>query len=483
MPRSTRRALLGAAAAAPAAACAPPLGAAGPAIGQVVSLARPTPARFGPVRLRLAIGSEGLAPLDGALQVIVTDAAAQLGMTIEREALGPLVVGSAAAGATAGAIDSNALAQRLLVAVQAGVPPDAVLLPGHLVQTARLQAMGVAQDVSALMRDLVRRFGRPPYVTEQFHVVAGNWFALPCYQRLTGHWLREPLVRAAGIDPESLGSFEALRAALVLLAQSTPGLPLWGIDAADTPDVDAWCWDVIHAWGGALADQKGERVTLETPATVEALGWLAETLRGERWGRMVPPGADAWTDAQKNAAFMTGQTAYTYTQQPLSSGSGEGGGQPARAPDARLVPVLAGPAGRPVAAGGGAAWVLPRGGETEVAEALLEATLELDRQRRLWQAGGFALPGYGAGWDEATLATLPDAANARRFRDAIAGGARASAPGNDGPQTAAAQAIAAGRLAARMLRAVLSGRAPAGVVAEAARESVQVFRDFGLPGA
>jgi multiple sugar transport system substrate-binding protein len=479
MAQKTRRALLGAATAGVAAACAPPWGAAEPAIGRAISLARPTPVRFGPVRLRLAVATEGLASLDSAIQATITEAAGQLGVAVELETVEQLANG----GAASDAVDANALAQRLLVAVQAGVPPDAVLLAGHLVQTARLQAMSVAQDVSAMMRDLVRRFGRPPYVTEQLHVVAGNWFALPYYQRLTGHWLRESPVRTAGIDPGALSSFEALRAGLATLVQATPGLAPWGIDAADTPDVDAWCWSVIHAWGGALADQKGERVTLETPATMEALSWLGETLRGDRWRRIVPPGAAAWTDVQKNAAFVAGQTAYTYTQRPLGFVSGEAGGQPGPLPDARLVPALAGPTRQPLAAGGGAAWILPRGGQTDVAEALLAAMLDLGRQRRLWQAGGFALPGYGTGWDDATLAILPDAANARRFRDAIAGGARASAPGNDGPQTAAAQAIAAGRLAARMLRAVLSGRAPAAVVAEATRESVQLFRDFGLPGA
>jgi hypothetical protein len=65
----------------------------------------------------------------------------------------------------------------------------------------------------------------------------------------------------------------------------------------------------------------------------------------------------------------------------------------------------------------------------------------------------------------------------------LTNGGFASATGNGGPETAASQAIGEARLAAGMLRAVAAGRPPADVAAEAERLAIQVFRDFGLPGA
>jgi hypothetical protein len=116
-------------------------------------------------------------------------------------------------------------------------------------------------------------------------------------------------------------------------------------------------------------------------------------------------------------------------------------------------------------------------------ERFLEAALAPEAQRRLWQAGGgFALPAYNAGWDDAALGGLPLAPAARRFHDELTSGGFASATGNAGPETAASQALGEARLGARMLRAVIAGRPAGEVVADAEQVAIQVFRDHGLPG-
>jgi hypothetical protein len=355
--------------------------------------------------------------------------------------------------------------------VQAGTPPDAVLLLGRDAQVARLQAQGLVQDVSGLMRRLRARLGGTSRVNETLHVIAGKWFAVPWYQRLVGHWARVPLPPPEGA-PEGALSYDALRLALAGLAPDAPG---WGIGGADSPDADAWCWGAIHAWGGGLADRKGERVNLDTPQTVGALAWLASTLAGAR----VHPQTGAWTDGEKNAAFGRGETAYTYTERALP-------GIDAAGPEVSYLRTLAGPVARPRAVGGGAAWLLPRGPLPGPAERFLEALLDAALQRRLWGAGGrFALPGYLGGWDDPAIAAAPWAATAARFRAELDldGDAFVSASGNGGPETGAAQAVGALRFGAGMLRAVLAGRPAAAAVAEAHGRAVALYRSFGLPGA
>jgi hypothetical protein len=417
------------------------------------------------VRLRLVIAPEGLPALDAAVDQAVAAAAAVTATAAETQSLAAFTAGAAPDWQGAAA------AHRLLAAVQAGTPPDAVLLLGRDAQVARLQEQSLVQDVSGLMRRLRARLGGTSRVNETLHVVAGKWFAVPWYQRLVGHWVRPPL---SGADPAPGGTpdYDALRLALAGPAPDAPG---WGIGGADSPDADAWCWGAIHAWGGGLADRKGERVNLDTPQTVAALEWLAATLAGAR----LHPRAGAWTDGEKNAAFGSGETAYTFTERALP-------GIDAAGPEVSYLRTLAGPAARPRAVGGGAAWLLPRGAALEATERFLEALLDVASQRRLWGAGGrFALPGYLGGWADAAIVAAPWAATAARFRAELDldGDAFVSATGNGGPETGASQAVGTLRFGAGMLRAVLAGRPAAAAVAEAHGRAVELYRGFGLPGA
>ncbi len=208
----------------------------------VVYLPAATPVRA--ARLRLVLAREGLAPLDGAVRQVVEQGARELGFTVEVQDDASFVGGGPA---PRGAPDGNAVTQRLLVAVQAGTPPDGVLLLGRQAQTMRLQGMGLVQEVSALMRAARARHGAAPEAAERVHVLAGSWFAVPFYQRLVGHFVQPEAFAEAGLDPEREGaSLIGIREALRRVARPAEGAWGWGIGPADTADVDAWCWSVIH---------------------------------------------------------------------------------------------------------------------------------------------------------------------------------------------------------------------------------------------
>ena len=68
-----------------------------------------------------------------------------------------------------------------------------------------------------------------------------------------------------------------------------------------------------------------ERVALASPETVAALEWLGATLSSAPWRDAAHPGAGTWTDAEKNAAFLSGATAYTFTERALVPANDDGG--------------------------------------------------------------------------------------------------------------------------------------------------------------
>jgi ABC-type glycerol-3-phosphate transport system substrate-binding protein len=280
-----------------------------------------------------------------------------------------------------------------------------------------------------------------------------------------------------------------LRQMVQQTARTPAGRP-WGIGSALTDDTDAWVWSVIHSWGGGLASLKGDRVELATPQSAGAFSWLAETFGVPPWREAVHAHGAVWSDTEKNEALVAGETAYTFSERLLPP-AGALGGSATAAPDLIYLPMPAGPASRPRAIAGSVThWVLPRGAAADPVERFLEALLQPEAQRRVWRGGGgLALPAFTTGWDDPQLGQLLAAAhpaaaiNARRFRQEQTSGGYVSATGNAGGETAASQATGEVRLGAWMLRQVLEGRQPADVLADASRQAIALFRDFGLLGA
>ena len=69
----------------------------------------------------------------------------------------------------------------------------------------------------------------------------------------------------------------------------------------------------MHAFGGSFTDESGMVVTFNSPETVQAMEWIAETFdRNGKYGPMLPPGIESWTDAGNNEAFLAGSTGFTH---------------------------------------------------------------------------------------------------------------------------------------------------------------------------
>ncbi|MEO1018398.1 MAG: extracellular solute-binding protein [Pseudomonadota bacterium] len=65
--------------------------------------------------------------------------------------------------------------------------------------------------------------------------------------------------------------------------------------------------------GGHFTDETGLIVEFDSPETVAAVEWLAETYdRNGKYGPMLPPGVESWTDTSNNEAFLAGNIGYTH---------------------------------------------------------------------------------------------------------------------------------------------------------------------------
>jgi multiple sugar transport system substrate-binding protein len=68
---------------------------------------------------------------------------------------------------------------------------------------------------------------------------------------------------------------------------------------------------VIQNWGGHYTDENLSEVTFNSPETLAAVEWLAETYLSEKYQAMLPPGVTSWTDSSNNEAYLAGNIALT----------------------------------------------------------------------------------------------------------------------------------------------------------------------------
>ncbi len=133
--------------------------------------------------------------------------------------------------------------------------------------------------------------------------------------------------------------------------------------------------------------------------------------------------------------------------------------------------------------GGGAVWLLPRGAPPDPCERLWEALFQPASQRELWAAGGgFALPYFESHWSDPGVGALPAQENVRRFHTLLGTGGYVSDSGQLGKPSEASQAVESGRLAVRMVRALLAGRPIDDVLTAGQADTEAIYKEHAFPG-
>lgn len=201
---------------------------------------------------------------------------------------------------------------KMSAAVRAGNPPDIAYTSN--VSIAQMDLLGLLEDVTDVVDEAVSRYGNimPGINAAKNGQFDGKWKAVPFIAGTTGYFFRGDKLKEKGIDPANLETFEKRREAA--LAISDPDGEFWGWGATPNQSGDGYGFlnSVILAFGGHYTDETGLIVQFDSPETLAAVEWLAETYdRDGKFGPMLPPGIESWGDISNNEAFLAGSIGYT----------------------------------------------------------------------------------------------------------------------------------------------------------------------------
>ena len=140
--------------------------------------------------------------------------------------------------------------------------------------------LGLVEDVTDVVEEAISLYGNimPGLNAEKFGKIDGKWMAVPFLGAVSaGTFIRGDKLAEAGIDPATLTTFDARRDAA--LAISDPDNEFWGWGVTPNQSGDGYGFLVllIQAFGGSFTDESGMKVIFNSPETVAAFEWLAET--------------------------------------------------------------------------------------------------------------------------------------------------------------------------------------------------------------
>ena len=202
---------------------------------------------------------------------------------------------------------------KMSAAVKAGNPPDIAYTSN--VSIAQMNLLGLLEDVSDVVAEAESKYGNlmqgmNAAKNGQFN---GKWMAVPFLASTTGYFVRGDKLKAKGIDPKSLTTFDKRREAALAISDPDNKFWGWGLTPNQSGDGFGAMIGIIQAFGGHYTDKTGKIVQFNSPETVAAVTWIAETYdRKGKFGKMLPPGVESWNDTGNNEAYLAGSIGYTH---------------------------------------------------------------------------------------------------------------------------------------------------------------------------
>lgn len=379
----------------------------------------------------------------------------------------------------AGFVGGGDLYQKLLAGVQAGDAPDLLI---HDPGVRNFVTLGLVQPVDELVAEATAEFGEPIPGARFDSVVDDVWYAVPFFTRAGGYYARRDVFEANGLDVlADTEYYETMRETALAISKPDQNLWGWGMTVARSGDGQAMVQNVIYRYGGTLQDESGEIVTLNSPETVEALKWLAETYTAEQWAPMLPPGVLSWIDTSNNEAFLAGQLAITqnagtmYAKAVLD--------QVPFADDIAFIPYpkrISDDARLDFMSGGMRFYLLQDAKNPEAVADVIRHFLTQPIQERVWQTSlGYALPAYANGAESPIIAGNDNAKRGMEIALTDTGFYGLAWPG---PVNEAVGSIGEGVYYSDMVSDVIQGRSAEDVAADYHSQFVQIYQDFGLDG-
>ena len=352
-----------------------------------------------------------------------------------------------------------------------------------------LKLYDLTRDVSGPVKAQAAKYG-DVYTNAQVDLFLDNkWYGMPFHGRTGGYWYRMDKFANAGYTVEN-GAFDTWDNVLAACQAATDpdhNFYSWGMTINRSGDGEGLTWDIIHSWGGALADESGQIVTLFSPETIDAMTWLADIYMNPANANLLPPGVNAWDDFGNNTAWIAGQLGFStnagtmYATSVVNQTTLPDDPNTLLADVTGLVPLPLGPFGVRLQGSGGMQFFFMNGSKNpDAATQMADFLLGPDVQPQLWQiSSGYAVPAYQKLWDD------PIIANNRidqGYKPVLFNPNPSTGVAYRGPYSEAADAVSQQDVATDMIGEILAGKPVIQAVRDAHLRCVEIFQSFGLPG-
>ncbi|MBC8161924.1 MAG: extracellular solute-binding protein, partial [Roseiflexaceae bacterium] len=368
---------------------------------------------------------------------------------------------------------------KLQAAVQAGNPPD---LAYTTLAIPQLYFLDVLEDVTDVVEEAVKRYGDVVPVTAALNAqIEGKWWAVP-FQSNAGAWFaRKDIFDAAGIDLTTLTDYNSYRDAALEVSDPSKNMYGWGITINKSGDGHGFINHVILSYGGRFVNETGEKVVLNSPETIEAVTWLAETYTSEKYKPMLPPGILSWTDTSNNEAYLAGTVAFTSNAFSVY-GKAKLDNNPVFPNTAVLLPPLAND-GTLLHSGATGWFTISKGAQNIDAakEMILYMIDPANFTPMVKEGGGLFLPAYKNQWTDEILAVDP---NFAALKDIIFNETPFTGEAYPASPNAATGNINSQAINSQMMSNIINGvMTPEQAVKDAHDKLVVIFEELGLPQA
>ena len=366
--------------------------------------------------------------------------------------------------------------ERLAAAVQAGDPPDLVR---HTLSAELLHSLDITQPVSDIVAEIEAVYGKAAPFLELTKVFDGEWWSVPYHQRAGGGYYRHDIFDAAGVDLQSIRTYDALREAC--LEVSTDEVFGWGITINRSGDGNSIINRVKTGWGAGWQDESGQFIRTNSPEMIEAMNFLKETYLDETWAPMLPPGVLAWNDISNNEAFQGEVIAYTENAGTVFA-KAVADGLPVAEKTSYLAPP-GGPVNQEFNTIGSKDWFIMKGAPNtdNARQTIIDLTADLGRMdAMLASSPAYAVPGYTNLWDMSEYTQGNEMS--LQIQPAALDPSGINALSWPGPPSAAITAIENAGIFNDMVNAFVTGTAVEDAVATAHDRMVLIFQEFDLPG-
>ena len=378
-----------------------------------------------------------------------------------------------------GFVGGSDIYQKLQAQKAANQPVDLIMRD---LSARVLNFFDLTRDASAQVKSLEIKYGTPNTGARASHIVDGKWIGVPFYDRSGNYWVREDKFGEAGFSIEK-GSFEtwdSLREACMAVSRPNENFYGWGMTTNRSGDGESLVQTLMIQFGGALADETGEMVTLYSPETIDAMTWLADCYMNTKYQSMVPPGVNAWNDLSNNEAYLAGVIGFTSNAGTIYA-KAKFDGNPV-GDVTMLVPVPRGPLGLRLQGSAPHYHYFMKGSQNfETAASLSEFLMTEPIQKAMYNISfGYTVPAWTKYWDH------PDIT-----RNKVAMAFKAVAQNEPpfqglawrGPLSEAAEAVNQESVMTDMFGEILGGKRVDIAVRDAHQRCVGIFQSFGKKGA